>query len=393
MSLSRADRSVLTAWWFTVDRVQLYAICALVGIGLVVSLAASPSVAINKDLPPFYFVQRHVVFAIAGMAIIFLLSLQSPRTVRRTALAIYIIALAGLIAVQFVGVEVNGARRWIRIAGGSIQPSEFIKPAFVVLVAWALSEAKRRQDMPALPIALAIYTALVSLLLVQPDVGQSVLVTLVWGALFVLAGLSLLWVIAFVLITVGGLVWAYVALDYVRNRIDQFASPMLDERSQMGLAYQSFVQGGFLGRGPGEGFIKARLPDAHADFIFAVIAEEYGALACLGLVMLFAFIVVRGFIKALLEHDSANRLAIAGLALMFGLQALINMSVNVGLLPAKGMTLPMISAGGSSMLGISITLGMLLALSRRRPQSFGSELPPMPPPFRDPFTIGAGRQE
>lgn len=378
MSLSRADHSLITQWWFTVDRVLLTAIFVLIAIGLVVTLAASPSVALNKGLPAFYFVHRHLVFSAIAIALMLALSLHSPAAVRRTALLLYVAAIAAMIAVHYVGVEANGARRWLRIAGLSLQPSEIAKPAFVVLAAWAFAESRKRRDMPALPIAVALYVVFVGLLVMQPDIGQSVLVTLVWGALFLLAGLSLLWIALLGIASVAGMITAYWALPYVRGRIDQFISPVVDPTSQVGQAYKSFAAGGFFGRGPGEGTIKLSLPDAHTDFIFAVIAEEYGIAACLALLALFAFIVLRALTRAIHERDLATRYAVTGLALLFGFQALINMAVNVGLLPAKGMTLPMISAGGSSMLGISITLGMLLALSRRRPRPAGLEMPSFP---------------
>ncbi len=375
MSLSRADRSVLTHWWFTIDRLQLTAIGALLVSGLVISLAASPSVALAKDLPAFYFVQRHAVFAIAGATLILALSLQSPEGVRRTALVLFVVAIAGLVAVNLWGLEANGARRWLRLLGVSIQPSEIAKPAFVVLAAWAFAESQRRRDMPGLAIAIGLFVVLAGLLVMQPDIGQVVLITAVWGTLFLLAGLPLTWAAALAAVALGGLALAYFSLDYVRARIDQFFASEIDARSQIGQAYKSFVEGGFFGRGPGEGTIKTTLPDAHTDFIFAVIAEEYGVAACLALLALFGVIVYRALLRAVGEPDLRIRFATAGLALAFGYQALINMGVNVGLLPAKGMTLPMISAGGSSMVGISITLGMLLALTRRRPRPGGVRLP------------------
>lgn len=379
MSLSRADRSLLTQWWFTVDRMQLTAISVLLVTGLVISLAASPSVALNKELPAFYFVQRHAIFAIIGATLILALSLQSPAGVRRTALVLFLLSVLGLAAVQFWGVEANGARRWLRIAGVSVQPSEIAKPAFVVLAGWAFAESQRRRDMPGLMLAIALLAILAGFLALQPDIGQTMLVTAAWGTLFLLAGLSLYWVGALGVAAIAGLGLAYIGLDYVRSRIDQFMGGEIDARSQVGQAYKSFIEGGFFGRGPGEGTIKTTLPDAHTDFIFAVIAEEYGVAACLLLLALFAFIVYRGLLRAIAEPDLRVRFATAGLALIFGYQALINMGVNVGLLPAKGMTLPMISAGGSSMIGISITLGMLLALSRRRPRSDGNGIPQAPP--------------
>jgi cell division protein FtsW len=366
MRLSRADRSLVTQWWFTVDRVLLGAIMALVAVGLVLSLAASPAVAMKKGLSPYYFVERHMVFAAAGIIIMLAVSLLTPQGVRRLALAVLAAALAGLLWVHVFGDELNGARRWLSISGYSLQPSEFAKPAFAVVSAWLLAQVSLRPDMPALPIAAALFVLLAGLLVAQPDVGQTMLVTLVFGALFFLSGQRLLVAGLLAALSVAGLFAAYHVLPHVQSRFDRFLHPTPGDNSQIDRAMQSFAEGGFLGRGPGEGTIKSVLPDAHTDFIFAVVAEEYGALACLALVALFGFVVLRALLRSADEPDAPTRLAISGLALLFGLQALINMGVNVGLLPAKGMTLPFISAGGSSTLAVSLSVGMLLALTRRR---------------------------
>ena len=366
MRLSRADQSLFARWWFSVDHLQLLAVLCLLAVGMVVSLAASPSVADAKGLPTYYFAKRHAVFAVIGLLVIIGLSLQTASETRRLALVVFALSLAGLIIVSFVGVEANGARRWLRVAVISIQPSEVAKPAFVILAGWAFAETRRRYDMPAFPISLGLYAVFAILLLMQPDVGQFILVTAAWGVMLFLSGISILWLAG--LAAAGGiaLVVAFFAMPHVQNRLVQFLSSDIDANSQIGQAYRSFTQGGLFGAGPGEGTIKTSLPDAHTDFIFAVIAEEYGVVVCLMLLGLYAFIVLRAFVRAIGEPDIAIRFAIMGLAVLFGGQALINMGVNVGLLPAKGMTLPLISAGGSSMVGISITLGMMLALTRQR---------------------------
>ncbi len=366
MRLSRADSSLLTQWWFTIDRLLLTAVLVLVLTGLLVSLAASPSVAIAKELEAFYFVKRHVVFAVIGVTLVIALSLQSPHSVRHISLVLYLAAVGLLVWVLVAGVEINGAQRWIRVLGISVQPSEIAKPSFVVLSAWAFAEWQKRRDMPGLPIAILVYGLLATLLLMQPDIGQTALITIVWGTLFVLAGIPLLWVGGLAGAVTIAATSAYYSMGHVKARIEQFFGSAIDPRSQAGQAYNSFVEGAFFGRGPGEGTIKTSLPDAHTDFIFAVIAEEYGIIACLGLLLIYALIVYRALARAVLEHDLATRYAVAGLALLFATQAIVNMGVNIGLLPVTGMTLPMISAGGSSMIGVSITLGMLLALSRRR---------------------------
>lgn len=367
MRVSRADRSRVAEWWFTVDHVLLGAILAIVAAGLILSLAASPAVAIRKGMPTYYFVERHFIFSAVGVLVMLAVSLFSPRGVRRLALVLFAAGTAGMVAVHFIGPEIHGARRWLSLGGHSVQPSEFVKPAFVILSAWLFAESQTRKDMPALSLASLMALLLAILLLAEPDVGQTILLCTVWGALFFLSGQPLLGAGAVGLCGALGLTFAYSSFDHVRLRIDRFFAATPGDNSQIDRAMKSFSEGGFLGRGPGEGTIKTVLPDAHTDFIFAVVAEEYGVVACLVLLGLFAFVVMRALFKAAQEPEPALRLSIQGLALMFGLQALINMGVNVGLLPAKGITLPFISAGGSSMLAVSITLGMLLALTRRRP--------------------------
>jgi len=375
MSISRSDRSLVADWWFTVDRLLLAAILALLGVGLVVSLAASPGVAVKKGLAPFHFVERHVVFAGAGAIVMLAISFLSPRAIRRLSLVTFLTALAAMVAVLLTGDEINGSRRWLGIAGFSLQPSEFAKPAFVVLSAWAFAESRRRPEMPALPLAMLFYAVFSVLLLLQPDVGQTLLVGLVWGVLFLLSGQPLSWALAFALTAGLGLLVAYHSFGHVQTRFDRFFHPAPGDHSQTERAVQSFVEGGLLGRGPGEGTIKAVLPDAHTDFIFAVVAEEYGVLACLALLGLLAFVALRAFSRLGAQTDVFTQHAVAGLSVLFGLQAVINMAVSVGLIPAKGMTLPFISSGGSSLLAVSLTMGMVLALTRRKPDPFRLRLP------------------
>jgi cell division protein FtsW len=375
VSFSRSDRSLLADWWFTVDRLLLTALLALLGVGLVLSLAASPAVALKKGLAAFHFVERHVAFAGAGVVVMLGVSLLSPRNIRRLSLATFLVALAAMVAVLFVGDEINGSRRWLRTAGFSVQPSEFAKPAFVVLSAWAFAESRRRPDMPALPLAMALYAVFTALLLLQPDVGQTLLVGLVWGMLFFLSGQPILWALGFALAGAIGLLATYHSFGHVKVRFDRFLNPAPGENSQTERAIQSFMEGGFLGRGPGEGTVKTVLPDAHTDFIFAVVAEEYGVIACLVLVALVAFVALRALCRLSAQTDAFTQHAVAALSALFGLQAVINMAVNVGLIPAKGMTFPFISSGGSSLLAVSFTMGMVLALTRRRPDLLRLKLP------------------
>ena len=365
MRISRAERSLLADWWFTVDRMLLAAILVIAGAGLLLSLAASPSIAVKRGLPTYYFVERHLVFALAGVAVMLVVSALSPRAVRRLALVVMVAAIAMMVLVLLSGSEINGARRWLHIAGYSLQPSEFAKPAFVVLCAWLLAEAERRPDIPATALACLLYLAFAGLLILQPDFGQTLLVSLLWGALFLLSGRSFKSFLVLLAALSAGVVAAYFSVGYVRWRVDRFFDPSLGGSFQTERALQSFIEGGFFGKGPGEGTIKTVLPDARSDFIFAVIGEEYGALACLVIVGLFALVAIRVFSRQTGRRDGFARLASEGLALLFVLQAIVNMAVSVGLVPAKGITLPFISSGGSSTLGIGLAMGMLLALTRR----------------------------
>jgi cell division protein FtsW len=379
MTFTRADRSLIAEWWFTVDRVLLGAVFILIAAGVVLSLAASPAVAVRKGLPAFYFAERHAAFAALGVLLMLAISLLTPRQIRRLAGVLFFVSIGLMIWLAAAGPEINGARRWVRLAGHSFQPSEFAKPGFVVLSAWLFAEARHRKDMPAVAIGVALFALFTGLLLIQPDVGQTLLVVLVWGALLVLSGQPLRYA---AILAGGGLAMlgaAYVMFDHVRSRIGRFIDPSSGDTFQTDRAIQSFSEGGFLGRGPGEGTIKSVLPDAHTDFIFAVIGEEYGVLACLVLLGLFAFVVWRALTHIWREPDLFKRLGVVGLALLFAFQASINMSVNVGLLPAKGMTLPFISSGGSSNLAVSIAVGMMLGLMRRRPNAGHVKKPQLQP--------------
>ncbi|MDX2159387.1 MAG: putative peptidoglycan glycosyltransferase FtsW [Hyphomicrobiaceae bacterium] len=367
MRLTRSDRSLVAEWWFTVDRQLLAALLVLIGAGLVLSLAASPAVAVKKGLPPFYFAERHFVFAGLGMIVMLAVSALTPRTMRRVALVVLVASIGLMVWGLVSGVEIKGARRWVHIAGHSLQPSEIGKPALVVLLAWLFSESAIRKDVPALPLAMLLGAVFAGLLLMQPDVGQTLLLVMVWGSLLLLSGQPLKWALMLAPLAGAGFGVAWLAFAHVRSRVARFIDPSSGDTYQTDRAIQSFTEGGLMGRGPGEGTIKSSLPDAHTDFIFAVIGEEYGAVACLALLALYGFVAVAAFRRAWREPDVFVRLAVIGLALLIVLQAVINMGVNVGLLPAKGMTLPFISAGGSSSLATSLAAGFLLGLTRRRP--------------------------
>lgn len=377
MRVSRADQSTLVRWWFTVDHTLLVAVLAIVSVGLVLSLAASPSVAVAKGLSAYHFVERHIAFSIAGLAIMISVSFLEPKGIRRLSVILFAGAIVALIYVYWSGHEINGAKRWMFLFGHSFQPSEIAKPAFIVITAWLFSETHMSKDMPALPISIFLLVLLCSLLVLQPDVGQTVLVSTAWAGLYFVSGQPLIGGAIIAAVGLIGLVAAYAIFPHVQYRVDKFLNPNPGDNSQVDRAMQSFTEGGFFGRGPGEGTIKTVLPDAHTDFIFAVIAEEYGVIACLAVLVLFTFIIVRVFQRVRHEPDGGTRYAAIGLALLIALQAYINMGVNTGLLPAKGMTLPFISAGGSSMIAISLTVGMLLALTRRRPRLVPEQASPI----------------
>lgn len=389
MRVSRADQSLFVKWWFTIDHALLAAVVAIIAAGIVLSLAASPSVALAKGLPAYYFVERHLLFSAMGMGVLVSVSFLEPQMVRRLSLVLFSIALVALVYIYWNGREINGAKRWLLMFGFSLQPSELAKPAFVVISAWLLAQTHVAKDMPALSLSIGLTILLCALLVLQPDVGQTVLVALVWGALYFLSGQPVLGGIAIAVFGVVGLGLAYAVFPHVQYRVEKFLNPNPGDHSQVDRAIQSFTEGGFFGRGPGEGTIKTVLPDAHTDFIFAVVAEEYGVLACLALLFVFTFIVIRAFLRVRHEPDASIRYAVAGLALLFAFQAYINMGVNIGLLPAKGMTLPFISAGGSSMIAISITVGMLLALTRRRPNLAHVRAPTVPADHYEPLRMNS----
>jgi cell division protein FtsW len=363
---ARTDRSVLGLWWWTVDRWTLAALAALVFVGALLVLAASPAVALRLKLDSFYLVRHHFALLLPAIAIMLSVSLCSPLTIRRIAVLGLLIALALTALTLFAGEEIKGARRWIDLAGLSLQPSEFLKPCFAVAAAWLFAEQHGQRRLPGNFIAILLYLAIVGLLMSQPDFGMTFVVSITWFAQFVLAGLPLLWVAAFILVGVGGIVGAYFIFPHVATRIDRFLDPASGDSYQVDRALEAFVNGGLYGRGPGEGTVKQVLPDAHSDFVFAVAGEEFGLIACFIIVALFAFVVLRGYARILKETNLFVMLAAAGLITDFGLQAVINMASSLHLMPTKGMTLPFISYGGSSLLALALAMGMLLGLTRRR---------------------------
>jgi cell division protein FtsW len=367
--LSRAQRTPIGEWWWTVDRLTLAAIGALMLAGVVLSLAASPPVAGRLGLEPFYFVNRHILFLLPSIAVMLGVSFLNPHQVRRLSLLVFAVSLVLVAATPFFGPEIKGARRWLILSGISIQPSEFLKPAFVIIVAWLFGESAKRPDMPANTFALMLLLTVVALLVLQPDFGQTMLIALVWSALFFTAGMRVVWVFGIAGLAGAGLLGAYYTVPHVARRIQRFLDPASGDTFNIDIATESFMRGGWFGKGPGEGTVKRLLPESHTDFVFAVAAEEFGIALCLAIVALFAFIVIRMLLRAMRNDDPFTRFAAAGLTILFAMQSAINMAVNLHLIPAKGMTLPFISYGGSSMISLGYAIGMLLALTREQPRA------------------------
>jgi cell division protein FtsW len=366
--MRRTTKNRLTEWWWTIDRPMLLVLVLMLFAGLVLSMAASPAVAERIGLDSFHFVKRHAIFIPVAIAIMVGITFLEARAVRRLALLVLVGSLIGMVLTLLIGFSAKGAQRWISIAGFSLQPSEFLKPAFVILAAWLFAENDRRPEIPGNLFAIILLMVAGALLVAQPDIGQTILLGAVWSGLFFMAGMPLFWIFLLLGLGMAGLTAAYMFLPHVTGRINRFLDPATGDTFQVDKAMDSIVRGGWLGTGPGEGMVKRILPDSHTDFIFAVLAEEFGIIVCLVLVGAYVFIVVRSLMLALRSHDLFKRLAIAGLAILFGLQAVINIAVNLQLMPAKGMTLPFISYGGSSLLSVAIGMGFLLALTRRRPE-------------------------
>jgi cell division protein FtsW len=365
-ALSRADTSVLGRWWWTVDRWTLVAICGLIGFGYIMMLAASPAVAERIHQARDIFILKQVVFLVLAAMVVVMVSLLSPRGVRRVALAGCLIALALTALTLVAGVEIKGARRWIALPGISLQPSEFLKPCFAVTAAWLLAEGQRTARFPGMAIAFGVFLLIALLLKSQPDMGMLAVIIGVFFLQLFVAGLNLAFVGAGAVGIVAAAVGAYAAFPHVRARVTKFLDPGSTDNYQVMRALEAFGNGGLLGRGPGEGRIKDVIPDAHADFVFAVAGEEFGLIVCCIVVAVFAFIVLRAMMRVHSDTDSFVMLGATGLAAGFGLQAFVNMGSTLRLIPTKGMTLPFISYGGSSAIAVALGIGMLLALTRRR---------------------------
>jgi cell division protein FtsW len=378
MNLSRTNRSEFSDWWWTVDRLALAAMLALIAIGLMLAFAASPA-ASGGPLTEgdFRYAAKQIAFAVVAAAILGGASMLTPSQVKLAAVVVFVLALIGTIVVAFAGTEILGARRWLNLGWISLQPSEFLKPGFAVLAAAILAERAPTPISKPVITLIFLLPAVVALLL-QPDVGQTFLMLALWAVLLFFSGLALKWIWAIGGGSAGLAGLAFLLFSHVRHRVWQYVMQFFDPGQagyQMKSAFKAFAHGGLLGVGPGAGTVKYRLPDAHSDFIYAVAGEEFGLVLCAVIALLFGVLTIRLLLRSAAAREPFAQLAGAGLAIVVALQAFINMGVAVGLLPAKGMTLPFISYGGSSLFAVALTMGFALALIRHRPQIASRELP------------------
>ena len=372
---AKPGEPLLPRWWRTIDRWSLGAVVGLFLIGLMLGLAASPPLAQRNGLEPFHYVSRQAVFGSLALAAMVIASMLSPHAVRRWAVLGFACAFVAVALLPVLGTDFGkGAVRWYSLGFASLQPSEFVKPAFAITAAWLMAASMDLGGPPGRSMSFVLAVSLTLMLALQPDFGQAALVLASWAIIYFVAGASILLLVGVAFLVLFGGVFAYNNSDHVARRIDGFLSPDLDPRTQLGFATNAIQEGGILGVGVGEGTVKWSLPDAHTDFIIAVAAEEYGLLICLLIIALFSVVVLRSLILLVGERDPFVRLAGTGLAALFGMQALINLGVAVRLLPAKGMTLPFVSYGGSSLVAAGLGLGCLLALTRKRPQDHLSEI-------------------
>ncbi len=363
---SRLDRSIWGQWWWTVDRSILTAVLSLVFIGIVMVATASPAVAHYLHKSSFYFLFKHLVFLTPAVAVMLGVSLLSPRWIWRGASVLFFVTMVALLLVLMFGIEIKGARRWLPLLGFSFQPSEFAKPAFAICAAWFMAQYKKTGHISGVLIAAGLYGLCATLLMMQPDFGMTFVLTAIWGVQIFLAGLPLRYVALLLGFVVVGVVFVYMSFGHVQSRIDRFLDPSSGDTYQVEKSLEAFRSGGVVGKGLGQGEVKLYLPDVHSDFIFSVSAEEMGVWFSLLIVGLFGFIVVRGFSRLMESDDIYIVLAAGGLLTMLGLQAFIHMGSALNILPAKGMTLPFVSYGGSSTIAIGLGFGAILALTRRK---------------------------
>ncbi|WP_375691405.1 putative lipid II flippase FtsW [Pseudooceanicola sp. LIPI14-2-Ac024] len=365
----QAGEPVLPKWWRTIDKWTMSCVLMLFGVGLLLALAASPPLAAKNGLAPFHYVQRQAFFGGVAMMVMFAVSMMTPVMVRRMAVIGFFGAFVAILLLPIFGTDFGkGATRWFSLGVASVQPSEFLKPVFVVTSAWMMAASQDLNGPPGRAWSFVITFIIVILLAMQPDFGQACLILFGWGVMYFVAGAPMVLMVGMAGLVILGGMTAYNSSEHFARRIDGFLHPEVDPTTQIGYATNAIREGGFFGVGVGEGQVKMNLPDAHTDFIIAVAAEEYGLFLVLCIITLYTVIVVRSLLRLMRERDPFIRLAGTGLVAVFGVQAMINMGVAVRLLPAKGMTLPFVSYGGSSVIASGIAIGMLLAFTRSRPQ-------------------------
>ncbi len=371
----RSGDPILPRWWRTIDRWSMAFVLGLFGMGLLLGFAASPPLAEKNGFEPFHYVTRQAVFGAAALIAMAITSMMMPVVVRRLAVLGFLAAFVALIFLPVFGTDFGkGAVRWYSLGFASLQPSEFLKPGFIVVAAWFMAAAGEIGGPPGRTYSFVLAMTICAILALQPDFGQACLVMFSWGVMYFVAGAPIALLVGLGMLAVMAGSIAYSGSEHFARRIDGFLSPEIDPTTQLGYATNAIREGGFFGVGLGEGQVKWSLPDAHTDFIIAVAAEEYGLICVLVIIALYAAIVVRSLTRLMKERDPFIRLAGTGLACAFGVQAMINMGVAIRLLPAKGMTLPFVSYGGSSIIASGIAMGMLLAFTRTRPQGEISDL-------------------
>jgi len=370
-TFSRLDRSRMGVWWWTTDHILLGLTAALILLGVLLQFGTSPAAAQRLGIAwPFHFAVRQCIFGAGGAAILISTAMLSPKGVRRVAFVIYFVAIAAMCALPLMGHAAKGATRWVEISGFTLQPSEFMKPALVVLIAWMFAEGQKGEGVPGVSIAFGLYAIAVVLLLMEPDIGQTVLITAAFGAAFWMAGVPMSWIMVMGSMAIAGLSSTYFVFQHVATRMNGFMSHDKSDTSQVHRAAEAIAAGKMFGRGPGEGIMKTHVPDMHTDFAYSAAAEEYGLWLSLVIICLFAALVIRGLYRAMKLNDPFEQVAAAALFVLVGMQAFINVAVNLALVPTKGMTLPFISYGGSSTLAMGLTLGFALALTSRRPGAY-----------------------
>ena len=366
--IPRDDGSIFGRWWWTVDRWSIVALLILIGMGIVMAFAASPAIANRLGADQFHLANRHLMYVAVALVAMFVCSFLTIPWIKRLSVLGMATVLILLVATLLLGEEYQGGKRWISFGFVDLQPSELAKPMFVICSAWLFALDRNTRLRWPLVVQLVLLGVIASLLLAQPDVGQTAVIFAIWGAQFFLAGYSLLWVTAAGLLVVSGLAFVVWLKPHALDRVMRFWDQTAGDTYQVTQSLKAFIEGGLFGKGPGEGVIKALVPDVHADFVFAAMGEEFGMIACVLVVAIFALIITRGLLRLSGQSNLFIVLSGAGFLTQFGFQAIVNMSTALNLMPTKGMTLPFISYGGSSMLGMALTMGLLLAVSRRRPK-------------------------